>query len=111
MMLRSISISIATVLLLTCPVITWADEPETPQRPRIGLVLAGGGAKGFSHIGVIKVLEEMRIPIDFVAGTSMGALVGGLYASGMPVVNHIEEKLLARNKMESIIKQIVRLYV
>ena len=92
-MLRSVSISIATVLLLTCPVITWADEPETPQRPRIGLVLAGGGAKGFSHIGVIKVLEEMRIPIDFVAGTSMGALVGGLYASGMPS-DQLEELIL-----------------
>jgi len=92
-MLRSVSISIATVLLLTCPVITWADEPETPQRPRVGLVLAGGGAKGIAHIGVIKVLEEMRIPIDFVAGTSMGALVGGLYASGMPS-DQLEELIL-----------------
>ena len=92
-MLRSVSISIATVLLLTCPVITWADEPETPQRPRVGLVLAGGGAKGIAHVGVIKVLNEMRIPIDFVAGTSMGALVGGLYASGMPS-DQLEELIL-----------------
>lgn len=48
----------------------------------VGLVLSGGGAKGIAHIGVIKVLEENNIPIDFIAGTSMGAIVGGLYASG-----------------------------
>jgi NTE family protein len=55
----------------------------TPHRPRIGLALGGGGARGISHIGVIKVLEELRVPIDYVAGTSMGSLVGGAYASGM----------------------------
>lgn len=92
-MLRSVSISVVTALLLTCPVNSWADDPRNSQRPRIGLVLAGGGAKGFAHIGVIKVLEEMRIPIDFVAGTSMGALVGGLYASGMPS-DKLEELIL-----------------
>ncbi len=53
-------------------------------RPRVGLVLAGGGAKGGAHVGVLKVLEEMNIPIDCIAGTSMGALVGGGYASGIP---------------------------
>jgi NTE family protein len=52
-------------------------------RPRIGLVLSGGGARGAAHIGVLKVLEEMRVPIDMIAGTSMGAVVGGLYASGL----------------------------
>ncbi|GLR77015.1 patatin-like phospholipase family protein [Aliivibrio sifiae] len=52
-------------------------------RPKIGLVLAGGGAKGAAHIGVLKALEEMHIPIDYITGTSMGAYVGGLYASGM----------------------------
>ena len=55
-----------------------------PARPRIGLVLAGGGAKGGAHIGVLKVLEELHVPIDCIAGTSMGALVGGGYASGIP---------------------------
>jgi NTE family protein len=53
------------------------------QRPKIGLALSGGGARGAAHIGVIKVLEELRIPIDYIAGTSMGAVIGGLYASGM----------------------------
>src|ERR1700730_15705288 len=50
------------------------------QRPRIGLVLEGGGALGLAHVGVIKWLEENRIPVDVVAGSSMGALVGGIYA-------------------------------
>ncbi len=53
------------------------------DRPRIGLVLGGGGARGAAHIGVLKELERLRIPIDVIAGTSMGAIVGGLYASGM----------------------------
>ena len=53
-----------------------------PVEGKVGLVLAGGGAKGFYHIGVIKALEENNIPIDYVAGTSMGAIVGALYAAG-----------------------------
>jgi len=54
-----------------------------PLRPRICLVLSGGGARGIAHIGVLKTLEDLKIPIDCIAGTSMGAVVGGLYASGM----------------------------
>src|SRR5437867_1525382 len=57
--------------------------PPGAARPRIGLALSGGGARGLAHIGVLKVLEELRVPIDVIAGTSMGAVVGGLYASGM----------------------------
>ena len=56
----------------------------TSHRPRIGLVLAGGGAKGGAHVGVLKVLEQQRVPIDCIAGTSMGALVGAGYAAGLP---------------------------
>jgi NTE family protein len=56
--------------------------PLSPHRPRIGLVLSGGGARGAAHVGVLKVLEQLHIPIDAIAGTSMGAVVGGLYASG-----------------------------
>src|ERR1700720_2981391 len=52
------------------------------HRPRIGLVLEGGGALGLAHIGVLKWLEENRIPVDMIAGSSMGALVGGTYATG-----------------------------
>jgi NTE family protein len=56
---------------------------SAPVRPRVCLVLSGGGARGMAHIGVLKVLEELKVPIDCIAGTSMGAVVGGLYASGM----------------------------
>ena len=63
---------------------TSATSANATPRPRVGLVLAGGGAKGGAHVGVLKVLEEMHIPIDCIAGTSMGALVGGGYASGIP---------------------------
>ena len=60
------------------------DPPVTPaagkKRPKIGLVLSGGGARGITHVGVIKVLEEMNIPVDYIAATSMGSIVGGLYA-------------------------------
>lgn len=56
--------------------------PAETDRPRIGLVLGGGGARGAAHVGVLKELERLRVPIDAIAGTSMGAVVGGLYASG-----------------------------
>jgi NTE family protein len=58
-------------------------QDQGAERPKVGLALSGGGARGAAHIGVLKVLEEMRVPIDFIAGTSMGSIVGGLYASGM----------------------------
>ncbi|MCC6132881.1 MAG: patatin-like phospholipase family protein [Acidobacteria bacterium] len=60
-----------------------AAPPRQSPGPRVGLVLSGGAAHGLAHVGVLKVLEEMRVPVDVVAGTSMGAIVGGLYASGM----------------------------
>jgi len=67
--------SVAAILLL---IVT----SSLAERPRIGLVLGGGGARGAAHIGVLKELERHRVPIDAIAGTSMGAVVGGLYASG-----------------------------
>ncbi len=64
-----------------------AQQPDTlaeqKPRPKIGLALSGGGARGAAHIGVLQVLEENNIPIDYIAGTSMGSIVGGLYATGM----------------------------
>jgi len=53
------------------------------ERPKIGLALGGGGARGCAHVGILRVLEELHIPIDYIAGTSAGAIVGGMYASGM----------------------------
>ena len=70
-----------------------AAPDTTAQRPKIGLVLSGGGARGLAHVGVLKVLERARVPVDFIVGTSMGAIVGGLYASGMRA-DEIERELL-----------------
>jgi NTE family protein len=61
---------------------TVQGAPRVAHRPRIGLVLEGGGALGLAHIGVIQWLEEHRIPVRYVSGTSMGALIGGVYATG-----------------------------
>jgi NTE family protein len=75
-----------------------ADPPPERQavadRPRVGLVLGGGGARGGAHIGVLKVLDELRVPVDCVAGTSMGALVGATFAAGAPP-ERIEREFLA----------------
>ncbi len=58
-------------------------QNDVTDRPKIGLVLGGGGARGYAHLGVLKKLEEMRIPYDYIAGTSMGSIVGGFLATGM----------------------------
>ena len=67
--------------------------------PRIGLALSGGGARGIAHVGVLKVLDEMRIPISCVTGTSMGAIVGGTFAVGTPPAR-LEELVLTANWAE-----------
>ena len=61
------------------------DILKTKPRPKIALVLSGGGARGFAHIGVLRVLKELRVPVDIVVGTSMGAVLGGAYAAGRNV--------------------------
>lgn len=68
------------VLLMVFSLFVNADQ--TSKRPKIGLVLSGGGAKGFAHVGALKVIEEAGIPVDFITGTSVGSIVGGLYAIG-----------------------------
>jgi len=76
-------------LLCAGAVTSGATEPETGppredrERPVVALVLAGGGARGAAHVGALQALEELRVPVDFIVGTSMGAIVGGLYAAGM----------------------------
>jgi len=57
-------------------------QPVEPPRPKIGLVLSGGGARGLAHIGVLKAMREQRVPVDFIVATSMGSIVGGAYAAG-----------------------------
>ncbi len=64
---------------------TDAKDAKDTKRPRVGLALGGGGSRGSAHVGVLKVLLEENIPIDLIAGTSIGSVVGGFYASGMPI--------------------------
>ena len=71
------------VLLFFIVCFYWSFSQESERKnPRVGLVLSGGGAKGFAHIGVLKTLDSLGVRVDYVAGTSMGAVMGGLYASG-----------------------------
>jgi NTE family protein len=82
---------------LLLPLSAWPrDEavPAPPARPRIGLALAGGGARGAAHVGVLQMLEQLHVPVDYVAGTSMGAIIGGLYAAGLSA-DELREALLA----------------
>jgi NTE family protein len=109
----------AVVLLATSSVA--AADPATSQpaadpvtayaaagsRPRIGLVLGGGGAKGAAHVGVLAALEELHIPIDCVVGTSMGALVGGTFASGR-TAREVEEAVGAISWQEAIARRGLR---
>ena len=98
---RAFTAFLALGALIGCTTLCSAD-PQS--RPRVGLVLAGGGAKGGAHVGVLKILEEMHVPVDCIAGTSMGALVGGGYASGIPAadlekfVTHIDWKRVVGNQ-------------
>lgn len=78
---------IALSLLCLLPFLAAAQAVKAPaeaeKRPRIGLALSGGGARGFAHVGVLKVLEQMRIPVDYIAGTSAGSAIGAAYATGL----------------------------
>ncbi len=90
---------VLALCLAGMPVLATAQAPATKpaaERPRVGLVLSGGGARGFAHVGVLKALEAARVPVDVIVGTSMGAIVGGLYASGMSA-DELEREILAVN--------------
>ena len=84
-----------------------STDEAPPQRPRIGLVLGGGGAKGAAHVGVLAALEELRIPIDCVVGTSMGALVGGTFAAGR-TAGEVEDAIRAISWQEAIARRGLR---
>ena len=74
-------ILILFIFFLLIPLTGFTQQNNNP-RPRVGLVLSGGGAKGIAHIGVLKVLEEAGVPVDYIGGTSMGSIIGGLYSIG-----------------------------
>ena len=84
---------VAALCCLPLAVVHAAPEADAiaatakPARPRVALVLSGGGARGFAHIGVLKVLQELHVPVDMVVGTSMGGVVGGAYAAGASVAD------------------------
>jgi NTE family protein len=75
-------IIILLVAALMSGMVSAQEKKEEPQRKKVAVVLSGGGAKGMAHIGVLKVLEKAGIPVDIVTGTSMGSIIGGLYAIG-----------------------------
>ncbi|MBO4574328.1 MAG: patatin-like phospholipase family protein [Bacteroidales bacterium] len=99
---------ILSLLLLT--VDASAQDTVAHRRPRVGVVLSGGGAKGFAHIGALKVIEEAGIPVDYIAGTSMGSIIGGLYAVGYDP--DMMKKLCTEQDWDMIIKdQIPRKFI
>lgn len=89
-------IHILFTLLLVLLVSQFAVSQNEVKSPKIGLVLSGGGARGFAHIGVIKVLEEEGVDVDYIGGTSMGSIVGGLYAMGYSIYE-IEELAITQD--------------
>ena len=102
-------IMLVAVLLAGSALQATGEESAAPKagRPKIGLVLSGGGARGAAHIGVIKVLEELRVPIDCIAGSSMGSIIGGLYASGLSVAE-IEKALTGVDWTDAFLDDIPR---
>ena len=99
--------ALLATLTVACALPVWAQEQKQSQpqsqspRPRVGLVLGGGGAKGAAHVGVLKALEELHIPVDCIVGTSMGALVGGIYASGNTAAQ-VDERVRAIDWSETL---------
>jgi NTE family protein len=92
--LRALALAALCALLPLAPARAQAPAPEPDlarvapaPRPRIALVLSGGGARGFAHIGVLRALRDMRVPVDLVVGTSMGSVVGGAFAAGASVAD------------------------
>ncbi|MFG6415355.1 patatin-like phospholipase family protein [Roseateles sp. DC23W] len=108
---RNLRFSVRCVALLAAVGLSlpaFAQTPSAPgaQRPKVGLVLSGGGARGAAHLGVLKVLEELRVPVDVVVGTSAGAIVGAAYASGMPL--RAIEKEMSGLRTASLFRDVAR---
>ncbi|CAN5740973.1 hypothetical protein BH10CYA1_BH10CYA1_34820 [soil metagenome] len=101
--LHPLSFIATFTLLLSSQSIALADDPKPPSDrhdPKIGLALGGGGARGSAHVGVLKVLEREGIHVDMIAGTSIGAIVGGLYCAGLPI-DTIEGQFTTSRLMKS----------
>ena len=99
------------ILMLAASLMLQAqNDTIRPPRLKVGVVLGGGGAKGAAHIGVLKYIEEMGIPVDYVAGTSMGSIIGGLYAMGYEP-NEMTKLISNINWSEYIGNEIDRTYL
>ena len=98
-------ICIIFLLFISCNAFSQSNA-TAGSRPKVGLVLSGGGAKGAAHIGVLKYIEEAGIPIDYIAGTSMGSIVGGMYALGyssdeiLDIISHVDWNRLISNNVD-----------
>lgn len=105
-MQKVISLICSVALILLSHSAFAQDTTTANTRPKVGLVLSGGGAKGAAHIGVLKYLEEVGIPIDYIAGTSMGSIVGGMYALGyssneiLEIISCVDWDQLISNKVD-----------
>lgn len=78
--------SVVALASLACPAFAADEDAKSHvRRPKVALALGGGGTRGAAHVKVLKVLEEEGIPIDYIVGTSMGAIVGGMYSAGVPI--------------------------
>ena len=102
------------ILLIITPYIVYSQSNTSNKDLKVGLVLSGGGAKGLAHIGVLKVLEEAGVRIDYIGGTSMGAMVGAMYAAGYSaneldsLINFCKTKLhVVQNHCTNVIYTIV----
>lgn len=95
-MKRTVALLLACLVGACQPHTAFAAQAPLAKRPTVALVLSGGGARGGAHVGVLKVMEALRVPVDIVVGTSAGAIVGAAYASGMPIAD-IEREMHALN--------------
>jgi len=105
-MLRFFVLLITMTLVLS---VTAMDSNDLPRRQTVAVVLSGGGAKGVAHVGVLRALEENNVPIDYIAGTSMGAIVGGLYAAGYSP-DEIEELITSQEFLDASVGKMDKNY-
>lgn len=92
--------ALSCALLLAMPGLVAASAPEPAARPKVALVLSGGGARGLAHVGVVKALDRLRVPYDCIAGTSMGAIAGGAFATGTSIAD--AERMVKEADWDSI---------
>jgi NTE family protein len=99
--LAQIKVKILLPVIFLTAFTIYVQAQDTITHPKVGLVLSGGGAKGFAHVGALKVIEELGIPVDYITGTSIGSIVGGLYAMGYDA--ETLEKVIGNQNWEALL--------